>query len=104
MRIEDQILDSLRNGRALGTTETERVEYRRLVSEGYTVLKRGCPDFFAFKEVPGGVEFCFIEVKNESTDRLSDEQIEYIGALRKCGIPVKVTWYTTVELKRVEAA
>lgn len=105
MRIEDQVLDNLAHKvPALGTTDSERAEYRRLVSEGYTVLKRGCPDFFAFREVGGVVEFCFVEVKNESTDRLSEEQITYIQALKRCGIPVKVSWYTTVTLRRIEEA
>jgi hypothetical protein len=88
--------------RITASNDSERAECRRLMKDGFTVLRRGAPDFFAFKEVDGGMEFCFVEVKNEATDDLSQEQEQYHEALKRCGIPVKVSWYTTVEFKRVE--
>lgn len=59
--------------RITASNDSERAECRRLMKNGFTVLKRGVPDFFAFKEVDGGMEFCFVEVKNEATDDLSQE-------------------------------
>jgi hypothetical protein len=56
-----------------------------LRAQGYTVLKSGCPDFFAFKDG----SFKFIEVKHGS-DTVKPNQLKYHEALKQHGIEVEI--------------
>jgi hypothetical protein len=66
-------------------TPAERQVADDLQAQGYTVLKSGCPDFFAFKDG----SFKFVEVKH-GCDTVKPNQLKYHEALKHYGIQVEI--------------
>lgn len=56
---------------------SERLEYRRLITDGWKVYRNGWPDFLAEKDG----KFRFIEVKTARSPHLSPGQKRMIHAL-----------------------
>ena len=63
----------------------ESIGYDKLASMGFTVTKRGWPDFFCFNEKTG--EIAVVEVKRNKHHKLKDSQSAVMKALSKHGIP-----------------
>jgi len=62
--------------------EAERQLYRELISQGWSVTKRGWPDFACFK----GNNLALVEVKPKQSRRLKKEQWRLMSALAKLGV------------------
>jgi hypothetical protein len=61
-------------------------------AEGWTVLTKGAPDLFMFRQNShGDLEIKFVEVKGRG-DMLSPEQRIYLNTLHKYGLPAKTFW------------
>jgi len=69
---------------------SERLEYRRLITDGWKVYRNGWPDFLAEKDG----KFRFIEVKTNKYGRLAANQKRMVHALyRLTKIPTEVRVY-----------
>ena len=64
---------------------TEGEAYDALTALGWTVTKRGCPDFFIFKETPGHKDFAVVECKKPNLG-LKTAQVKVMQALIAHGV------------------
>ena len=82
--------------------ETERTVAQELEAEGWTVLRRGWPDFLAVR----GKELKFIEVKpnpcDDDVSLLSPYQKDMRAALRSIGVHVWIMPGAVTELAELE--
>lgn len=69
----------------MNNTETAVAEALR--TEGWTVLRRGWPDFLCHRDGMAAA----IEVKSPR-DRLSEDQVQIHRVLVRCGLPVQTVW------------
>jgi hypothetical protein len=68
------------------------LEFRAAVllkNEGWTVLRRGWPDFLCFRNVEGRTEILCVEVKSRN-GRLSAEQMKAHELLRTANLPIRI--------------
>jgi hypothetical protein len=63
---------------------------KELEAQGYTVLRRGWPDFLAFKEADGKLEVKGVEVKVAANDFPSKHQAAMHDVLRRFGLNIEV--------------
>lgn len=79
--------------------DSEVQAVKRLLLDGWTVLRGGWPDFFCYR-VEGGVkEYRAVEVKYGS--RVAAHQREMHQALRDAGIPVDVMFIDGGEVVKI---
>ena len=67
-----------------GSNIAENQFARRLSKEGWTVTKRGWPDFFLERDG----EILLVEVKPDASLPLRDSQLHVLQALKRYGVPV----------------
>lgn len=63
----------------------EAALYDKMTAEGWTLIKRGWPDFFCVSDAG---EVCAVEVKPYAGIKLKREQIRVAQALRAVGVKV----------------
>lgn len=63
--------------------------YDALIAAGWTITKRGCPDFFLFKESLGHEDFMCVECKKPNVP-LKTAQVKVMRALLKKGVSCAV--------------
>ena len=88
--------DKLKRSNGAPTNPTEAALYRQLDAEGWTILRRGWPDFYCIR----GDELMLVEVKAKKDNRLRAEQGEVLYGLGRRGIPC-FKWSPNGGLERV---
>lgn len=66
--------------------KSEKAIWSRLHSDGWTVLRKGWPDFFCFKDVPEGRDIMVVEVKPREWYRLKKEQRLIMHWMQSLGV------------------
>ena len=71
----------------MNSTETDFC--KKVRTNGYSVTKRGYPDFLVYRLVYNVIEYCFIEIKR-SPDTTSRRQKDMITLFTLLGLPVQI--------------